>query len=218
MMARPTLLVYTGGEPDCARQVCSQAQKQGWLPIVPETEMERRMEKETENQAASEREMLTRMVSLLSRVDALLLPSRCTEPERTSIATALDMEAGYRVVPVFRYQTGEQLPPAPDEPKHHPTARETLVQAMHLNGRKRELLLEIIRRGGSNKDELMQTTGIPVSTIRASLRGLEREHLIFRAAYGSTPGTIQRRIFLTCRGEDVADLLPMAGVLRGMGL
>ena len=216
-MTRPTLLVYTGGKSDGAQRVCSQALNQGWLPIGPETHP-RTIAEPDQTAPESAGEIVTELVSLLSRADALLLPSRCSEPEKNSITTTLDMEAGYLAVPVYRYQTGENLPPAPDEPPSRPTTQETLRQAMGLKGRKREVLLAIIQRSGSTKDELKEATRIPFSTIRASLRSLEKEHLIFRATYGSTPGTLQRRIFLTCRGEEVADLLPVAGVLRSMGL
>jgi len=224
MMTRPTLLVYTGTNPDCSEQVCSQALNRGWLPIGPATERETNAhipanQNLNQNQKTPDgTEMLAQMVSLLKRADALLLPFPSTEPEKNSIAATLDMEAAYRVVPVYRCRNGELLPLTPAEPFRRPTVRETLEQVMHLNGRNREILETVTRRGGATKDELREITSIPVSTIRASLRNLENKHLIFRTAYGSTPGTIQRRIFLTSRGEDVADLLPMAGRLRGMNL
>lgn len=216
-MTRPTLLVYTGEKPDRARPVCSRALKKGWLPIGPETRPPATAGPDGAAPASGEA-MIMGLVSLLSRADALLLPVCCLEPERNGIAATLDMEAGYRGVPVYRYRTGDDLPKAPDGPASRPTTRETLRQVTALSGRKCELFLAISRRVGSTKDELREATGIPVSTIRATLRRLEQEHLIFRAAYGSAPGTPERRIFLTRRGEDVADILPLAGVLRGTDL
>lgn len=205
MMSRPTLLVYTGGQTGLTGEICTKALQRGWVPFCPETghafELNRR-------DSVSGSELIPIMVSLMNLADGLLLPTLCTEPDTVSTTTVLELEGGYRIVPVYRYRNGDDIPRAPETQTRH-TALETLGQAMRLNGRKREILLEIVRQGGPTQKELAETTGIPASTVRASVRTLETEHLIFQTACtcSTQPRMTKRRIFLTCHGEEVAALL-----------